>query len=73
MAFPMVDLIETAHVAVDDLLKQRGRITIDAGLEISVRNIAGERHRGIRGDENLRHGRQQQGFVAQHITVIHLP
>lgn len=59
LLFPMVELIETAQIAVDDLLEQLGRATLEAVLTISARNVAGESHQGKRGGEVLRHGSQQ--------------
>ena len=59
LLFPMVELIETSQIAVDDLLEQLGRATIEAVLAISARNVAGENHQGKRGGDIRRHGNQQ--------------
>ena len=59
LLFPMVELIETAQIAVDDLMEHLGRATLEAVLAISARNVAGEAHQGKRGGNVLRHGSQQ--------------
>ena len=59
LLFPMVELIETAQIAVDDLLERLGQATLEAVLAISARNVAGESHQGKRGGDILRHGSQQ--------------
>ena len=56
---PMVDLIEQSVMAIDELVETLGRATIEAVLQISAANIAGERHQGVRsGSEVGWHGSQ---------------
>ena len=59
---PMVELIERSQLAVDQLLEDLGRGTLEAVLLISAAGVAGESHRGRRGGEIVRHG-QQRGVV----------
>jgi len=57
---PMVDLIEQSKMAIDELIETIGRATIEAVLQVSAANIAGERHQGVRSDSSiLWHGRQR--------------
>ena len=60
---PMVELIETAQLSVHQLMATLGRATLEAVLEISAANVAGESHQGKAGGEIVRHG-QQSGIVA---------
>ena len=56
---PMVELIETSQLAVDQLLEELGRTTLEAVLLISAAGVAGESHQGRFGGEIVRHGRQR--------------
>ena len=60
---PMVELIETAQLSVHQLMTTLGRATLEAVLQISAANVAGENHQGKAGGEIVRHG-QQSGTVA---------
>lgn len=60
---PMVELIEESRMAVDDLLEELGRSTLEAVLQISAAGVAGEVHRGRLGGEIVRHG-VQDGVVS---------
>jgi len=55
---PMVELIEDAQLAVDDLLERLGISTLEAVLRISAAKVAGDSHQGKRGGEIVRHGVQ---------------
>lgn len=59
---PMVELIESSQLAVDQLLEQLGRATLEAVLLISAAGVAGEAHQGKRGGSVVRHG-SQSGVV----------
>lgn len=59
MLIPMVELIESSQLAVDELLEDLGRSTLEAVLLISAAGIAGEAHQGKTGGEVVRHGRQR--------------
>ncbi len=59
MLMPMVELIETAQMGIQDLIEMIGRTTIQAVLEISAAGLAGENHQGKAGGKIVRHGRQQ--------------
>jgi len=56
---PMVDLIEQSRLAVDELIDVAGRATIEAVLELSAYQVAGERTPGRRRKEVGWHGRQR--------------
>jgi len=60
---PMVDLIEQSMMAIDELVETLGRATIEAVLQVSAANIAGERRQGVKsGSEVGWHG-SQDGVV----------
>lgn len=59
---PMVELIETAQLAVDEVIDVAGRATIEAVLQLSAQEIAGAKHQGKRGSDVRWHG-QQAGVV----------
>ncbi len=57
---PMVELIEQAEVAIDDLVDVMGRATIEAVLQLSAQKIAGSKSRGKATDREIYwHGRQR--------------
>lgn len=62
---PMVELIEQAELAVDEVIDVMGRATIEAVLELSAAQVAGPKRRGKRGPggEPSWYGRQP-GIVA---------
>lgn len=57
---PMVDLIEQAECAIDEVIDVMGRATIEAVLRISAEQLAGPRQQGKRGNQRefYYHGRQ---------------
>lgn len=55
---PLVELVESTELALEELIDVTGRAAIEAVLELSAIQIAGEPHRGRRDGEILRHGRQ---------------
>lgn len=46
LLMPMVELIEGARFAVDELIDIVGRASIEAVLKLSAQNVAGEKHQG---------------------------
>lgn len=62
---PMVDLIERAEVAIDEVIDVIGRSTIEAVLRLSAEQVAGPKQRGKRGpaDQPSWYGKQP-GVVA---------
>lgn len=58
LLLPMVDLIEEAEMAVDELIDVVGRATIEAVLTLSAQEVAGPKHPGQRGGEVRWYGRQ---------------
>ena len=59
---PMVGLIETAQIAIDEVIDVAGRATIEAVLQLSAQEIAGAKHQGKAGKDIRWHG-QQAGVV----------
>jgi putative transposase len=65
LLLPMVDLIEQAECAIDEVIDVMGRATIEAVLRISAEQLAGPRQQGKRGNQRefYYHG-TQPGRVA---------
>ena len=55
---PVVELIESGQLMIQEFLDIVNRTVLETVLELSVRNMAGVSHQGKRGGEVLRHGRQ---------------
>ena len=55
---PLVDLVEEARLAVDELVEVVGRATIEAVLVLSAQGLAGPKHRGKATGKIRWHGRQ---------------
>ena len=55
---PMVELVEQARVAVDELIDVTGRATIEAVLALSAQGVAGPKHPGKEAGPIRWHGRQ---------------
>jgi hypothetical protein len=55
---PMLELIEQAEMAVDELIDVAGRATIEAVLTLSAQEVAGPKHPGKRVGAIGWHGRQ---------------
>jgi transposase-like protein len=55
---PLVELVEGAEIALEELIDVTGRATIEAVLELSALQVAGEPQRGRRDGEVIWHGRQ---------------
>ncbi len=60
---PFVESIERAEKALDEVIDEAGRATIEAVLELSARNVAGEKHPGRESSEVRWHG-HQDGVVS---------
>jgi len=58
MLLPMVRLVEEARAAIDDVIDVTGRTCIEAILQVSAAQIAGEKSPGKRSREIRYHGRQ---------------
>ena len=61
---PMMDLIEESTMAIDDLVETLGRATIEAVLQVSAANVAGERHQGVRSTGEVGWHGSQHGVVS---------
>ncbi len=55
---PLVELVESTALALEELIDVSGRATIEAVLELSAVQMAGEPHRGRHAGETIWHGRQ---------------
>ena len=55
---PLVESIERTEKALEEVIDDAGRATIEAILELSARRVAGEKHPGKKGSEIRWHGRQ---------------
>jgi putative transposase len=55
---PLVELIEGAKLAVDELIAVSGQAVIETVLKMSVQNLAGPPHQGKPGTEIVRYGSQ---------------
>jgi transposase-like protein len=65
LLLPMIDLIEQAECAIDEVIDVMGRATVEAVLRMSAEQLAGPRQQGKRGEgrEFYYHG-TQPGRVA---------
>jgi hypothetical protein len=63
LLLPMLELIEQAEMAVDELIDVMGRATIEAVLTLSAQQIAGPKEPGKAGGAIRWHG-TQKGVVA---------
>ena len=60
---PLVESIERSEKALDEVIDDAGRATIEAILELSAQSVAGEKHPGKKGSEIRWHG-WQDGLVS---------
>jgi len=60
---PMIELIEQAEMAVDELIDVAGRATIEAVLTLSAQELAGPKHPGKRNDRAIGWHGEQDGVV----------
>jgi len=58
LLLPMVELISSAQLAVEEFMEVLGRAALEAVLELSAQQVAGPRHQGQAGGEIRRHGAQ---------------
>jgi transposase-like protein len=65
MLLPMVQLVEQAELAIDDLVDVMGRATIEAVLQMSAQQVAGPKQQGKAGpDRQVQWYGSQSGRVA---------
>jgi transposase-like protein len=64
LLLPMLDLIENAQAAIDDLIDVMGRATIEAVLLMSARQLAGPKQQGKTSDREVVYHGTQTGRVA---------
>ncbi len=58
LLLPILELVERAEIALDEVIDVAGRATIEAILTLSARQLAGEKHPGKSAGEVRWHGRQ---------------
>jgi putative transposase len=64
MLLPMLDLVEQAQCAIDELVDVMGRATIEAILQMSAAQIAGPKQQGKRAEREIAYHGKQAGRVA---------
>jgi putative transposase len=64
LLLPLLDLIEHAQAAVDDLVDVMGRATIEAVLLMSAEAVAGPKQQGRKADRDVAYHGSQTGRVA---------
>jgi transposase-like protein len=64
LLLPILDLIETAQTAIDDLIDVMGRATIEAMLLMSAEGVAGPKQQGKKSDRDVIYHGSQRGRVA---------
>lgn len=72
LLLPMLDLIENAQVAIDDLIDVMGRATIEAVLLMSAAQVAGPKQQGKKTDRDVAYHGSQDGRVALKERQIHV-
>ena len=63
LLLPMLDLIENAQYAIDDLIDVMGRATIEAVLLMSATQLAGPKQQGKKSDRDVVYHGSQKGRV----------
>lgn len=63
LILPLLELLNTAETAIDDLIDVMGRATIEAILVMSAAEIAGPRQQGKKTDRDVVYHGSQQGRV----------
>src|SRR5262245_4920900 len=64
LLLPLLDLIEHAEAAVDDLIDIMGRATIEAVLLMSAEAVAGPKQQGRKAEREIAYHGSQPGKVA---------
>ena len=64
LILPLLDLVEQAQCAIDDLVDVMGRATIEAVLAMSAEQLAGPKQQGKKTDRDVVYHGTQKGRVA---------
>ncbi len=64
LILPLLDLVEQAQCAIDDLIDVMGRATIEAVLSMSAQQLAGPKQQGRKADRDVVYHGTQKGRVA---------
>jgi putative transposase len=71
LLLPMVELVEQAQVAIDEVIDVAGRAIIEAVLQLSAQQVAGPKHPGKTAGPIRWHGRQR-GQVSLSQRKLHV-
>lgn len=63
LILPLLDLVEQAQCAIDDLIDVMGRATIEAVLQMSAEQLAGPKRQGKKSDRDVVYHGSQPGRV----------
>ncbi len=72
LLLPMLDLIENAQAAIDDLIDVMGRATIEAVLMMSAAQVAGPKRQGKKSDRDVVYHGSQKGRVPLRERELHV-
>lgn len=72
LILPLVDLVEQAQCAIDDLVDVMGRATIEAVLAMSAQQLAGPKQQGKKTDRDVVYHGTQRGRVALKERQLHV-
>jgi putative transposase len=72
LLLPMLDLIEQAEAAIDELIDVMGRATIEAVLLMSAAQLAGPKQQGKKADRDVAYHGSQAGRVALKERQLHV-
>ncbi len=72
LLLPMLDLIENAQAAIDDLIDVMGRATIEAVLMMSAAQVAGPERQGKKSDRDVVYHGSQKGRVPLRERELHV-
>jgi hypothetical protein len=64
LILPLLDLVEQAQCAIDDLVDVMGRATIEAVLAMSAQQLAGPKQQGKKADREIVYHGTQKGRIA---------
>jgi hypothetical protein len=59
LLLPLVELLETSRMALDELIDVLGRASIEAVLQMSAAGLAGEKDQGCKGGDIIWHRTQE--------------
>ncbi len=72
LVLPLLDLIEQAQVAIDEVVDVMGRATIEAVLQMSAAQLAGPKQQGKKAERDVVYHGTQTGRVALKERQLHV-